>query len=408
MKILFFANTDWYLYNYRSSLIKHLISKGVNVVTISPSGPYVMKLEELGCRALCVGMQRRSFNPIREIKLILMLTDYFKRETPDLVHNLTLKCVIYGSLAAWLAKIQCIVNSITGLGHIFTNPRRKRLMAKYVIAKYIVGIMLYIIGKMGNIRIILQNSDDKDDLFSRHCISQSQIRIVPGSGVNIEKYYPSIIKSNRNKFRVLCATRLLWDKGIGEFIEAARIIKKSGMDIECLLAGSPDVGNPSSIDPYDLLSWVNEGCIHYLGAVEDIAELLSKVDLVALASYREGFPRGLLEASACGLPIIATDVAGCRTLVKNGVNGLLVSPRDAQALAQAIIYCAENPDLCRRMGEAGRQLVINCYSDDVIIGQTVGVYREILESSGQNRVSMEILDLSGQARQASQRFHVTN
>jgi glycosyltransferase involved in cell wall biosynthesis len=395
MKFLLFANTDWYLYNYRSSLIQHLISKGIDVVTISPAGPHLMKVKKLGCKTICVEMQRGSLNPISEIKLILKLATHFRREAPDIVHNFTLKCVIYGSIAAWLAKIQCIVNSITGMGHIYTNPKGKELLIKYI-----VDILLYIIGKMKNIFIIMQNNDDKMDLVTRHCINANVIRVVPGSGVNIEKFIPANNINNKSKFRVLCATRLLWDKGIGEFIEAARILKKSGMPIECLLAGSPDAGNPSSIDAHYLMSWVNEGCIEYLGVVENIAGLLSEVDLVALPSYREGFPRGLLEASACGLPIITTDVAGCRSMVKNGVNGLIIPPRNPQALAQAIIYCAENPDLCSQMGDVGRRLVMDFYSDGVIIRQTVSIYREILESSGQNKVSMEILDLSSKARQS--------
>jgi glycosyltransferase involved in cell wall biosynthesis len=206
----------------------------------------------------------------------------------------------------------------------------------------------------------------------------SLIRLIPGSGVDCERFAPPVERARSERFRVVLPARLLWDKGLAEFLAAARLLRDAGRPIDLLLAGAVDPGNPASALESEVRSWAAAGLVQWLGHVDDMPALFRSVDAAVLPSYREGLPKGLVEAAACGLPLVATDVPGCRATVVDGVNGLLVPVRDAGALAAAIARLHDDPALCARLGAAARQRALAEYDVNSIIARTFDVYRELL------------------------------
>lgn len=374
MKIVLFANTDWYLFNFRRSLALSLANLGHEVLLLSPPGPYGGRLLALGLRWVPLPMDRRSLNPIREVWLLLKLALLLRRERPSLVHGFTIKCAVYGSLAARVAGVHGRINAVAGMGYVFTSEdRRARLLRPLV-----RGIMrLAMSGPRA--RLILQNPDDVA-LFKRAgLIDIGQVRLIPGSGVDLQRFREGITQVEAAP-RVLLAARLLWDKGIGEYIDAIRLLNAEGRKMVFLLAGTPDLGNPAAVPEVMVTSWEEEGLLTWLGHVDDMPALLASVDMVVLPSYREGLPKGLIEAAACALPIVTTNVPGCREVVTDGVDGLLVPPRDPAALASAIARLQDDPVLAKRLGHAARAKAFSEFDERIVIERTLAVYNELLES----------------------------
>lgn len=378
MKILYFANTEWYLYNFRLSLIRKVQEQGAEVVLISPPGKYGERLRDMGYKWIPLPMDRRSLNPIAEFRLILAILKIYATEKPDLVHLFTIKSVIYGSIAAMLTGVKFRINAITGLGHVFiSNSLRARLL------RPLVRLLVRFAVNTPRGRLILQNNDDRELFLENRLINAKYIRIIRGSGVNISRFNLSPRKKPEDEpLRVLLATRLLWEKGVEEYVVAARCLRQEKRHIEFLLAGSPDPGNPASVPADSIRGWEQEGVIVPVGHTDDMPALLQTVDLVVLPSYREGTPRILLEAAACGLPIVTTDVPGCRETVDHKVNGLRVPAQDSVALAEAIRYMADNPLERRRMGLAGRDKVMAEFEENLVINTTLSVYDELLARTG--------------------------
>ena len=373
MKIVLFANTDWYLYNFRRSLAQALRDAGHEVLLLSPPGAYGEKLRELGFRWEPLAMDRRSLNPLRESRLLLHLARLLRRERPDLVHGFTIKCAVYGSLAARLARVPARVNSVAGMGYVFiSGDLRARILRPIV-----KGLMkLALDGKRA--RLILQNPDDVA-LFERSgLVDAARIRLIPGSGVDCARFKPRERAFDAPALRVLLASRLLWDKGIAEYVDAARRLRAEGRSLRFLLAGDPDPGNPASVPEEKVREWASEGVVEWLGHVDDIAGLLASVDVVALPSYREGLPKSLIEAAACGLPLVATDVPGCREVVADGVDGLLVPVRDAAALAAAFARLDDDRALCGRLGAAACSKALQRFDERIVIARTLDVYTELV------------------------------
>jgi len=373
MKILLFANTDWYLYNFRLPLAKYLREKGLEVILVSPPGGYGPKLEENGFRWISVPMERRSLNPWKEFKLLRHLVKLYAKEKPDLVHHFTIKNVVYGSLAARMAGIKPRVNAVTGLGHIFTS---NGWLARLI--RPIVSRLLRVALQGDESLLILQNPDDYQAFVNAGLVLPKDIRLIRGSGVDTERFKPSSQK-RQGVFRVLLATRLLWEKGVGEYVEAARNLKSHNQAIEFLLAGSPDPGNPASVPQAQIDAWAREGIITALGHLDKMEDILNEVDLVVLPSYREGLPRILLEAAAYGLPIVTTDAPGCREIVADDVNGFLVPCKDSAALVTAIQRILDNPEERARMGAASRSKVLAEFDQKIVLRETFDVYRELLD-----------------------------
>jgi len=377
MKAVLFANTDWYLYNFRRALALALQRQGYEVLLISPAGPYGDKLRALGLRWKSVPMARRSLNPLREAALLWHLVRLLRREQPTLVHGFTIKCAVYGSLAARLAGVPARVNAVAGMGYVFTSPQLKARLLRPVVR----GLLRLALGGSGA-RLILQNADDVALFRQAGLVDPEHIRLIRGSGVNCAQFAAGMRARppGDGRMRVLLASRLLWDKGLAEFVAALRQLRLQGRTVHALLAGTPDPGNPATVPEATIREWVAEGLVSWLGHVDDMAGLLGSVDVVVLPSHREGLPRTLVEAAACGLPLITTDVPGCREVVSDGVDGLLVPRGDSRALAQAIRRLQDDPELARRLGVAARLKARSQFDEHIVIQRTLEVYAELCES----------------------------
>jgi glycosyltransferase involved in cell wall biosynthesis len=374
LKIVLFANTDWYLYNFRLSLATALKKSGHDVLLISPPGKYGEILKNMGFRWQAVPMQRRSLNPVRELSLLFHLWRLLRNEQPDILHGFTIKSAVYGSAAAKLAGVPGRVSAVAGMGYVFTSHDMKALILRPIVRT----LMRLALGGR-NSRLILQNSDDVALFKNAGVVAPDIIRLIRGSGVNCEDFTPKATNTNHgDSFRVLLASRLLWDKGILEYAETARALRARDSRLHFLLAGDPDSGNPSAVPEEMIEAWQKEGTIEWLGHVDDMPKLYASVDLVVLPSYREGLPKSLIEAAACGLPLITTDVPGCREVVTNEENGLIVPARDSRALAAAIARIADNPELASRLGRAARENAQQQFDVSIVISQTLAVYDELL------------------------------
>ena len=372
MKIVLFANTEWYLWNFRRSLALALRDAGHDVLLISPNGPYGEKLRESGLRWQPLPMDRRSLNPLREARLLLHLVHLFRKECPALVHGFTIKCAVYGSLAARLARVPARVNAVAGMGYVFISDSLKARMLRPLVRTL---LKLALGGR--NSRLILQNPDDVA-LFARAgLVDPAQVRLIPGSGVDCSRFHPHPYREPGNRMRVLLPARLLWDKGLAEYVHAARLLHAEGLPIDFLLAGDPDPGNPAAVPEAEVLEWVGQGLVQWQGHVDDMPALLRSADIVALPSYREGLPKGLIEAAASGCALVTTDVPGCREVVTHEVDGLLVEVRDGDALARAIARLEADPALRAHLAEAGRRKALERFDERIVIEKTLAVYKEV-------------------------------
>lgn len=372
MKILMFSNTDWYLYNFRLPLLLLLRDNGFELLLVSPPGPYVEKLRSLGFRWQALPMERGSINPVKELMLFGYLWRLFCRERPDLTHAFTIKCAVYGSLAARFSGVPARVSAVAGMGYVFISGSFKALVLRPIV-RFLLRIALG--GK--NSRLILQNPDDVELFVRADLAAPESVRLIPGSGVDCNQFKPGFLPQV-HPLRVLLPARLLWDKGLAEYTEAARLLKREGLEIDFLLAGEPDPGNPASVPESVVRGWVDEGVIHWLGHVDDMAPLFRSVHVVCLPSYREGLPKGLIEAGASGCALVTTNVPGCREVVDDGVDGLLVPVRDGLAIADALRKLHDDPDLRVRLGRAAREKAVREFEVASINDRTLRVYRELV------------------------------
>jgi len=379
MKLILFANTDWYLYNFRQSLAVALVGAGHDVLLVSPPGSYGEKLRALGFRWEPAPMKRNSLNPVRELALLFWLWRLVRAERPDLVHSFTVKSAVYGALVARVCGA-ARVSAVAGMGYVFISDAPKaRILRPFVrlLMRLVLG------GKRA--RLILQNPDDVDLFIHAGLVPKEQIRLIPGSGVNCDLFQPPRVarsKESNEELRIVLAARMLWDKGIGEFVEAARRLHAENRPLKFILAGDPDPGNPAAISESTLRDWQAEGLVEWLGHVDDMPTLLAGADMVVLPSYREGLPKTLIEAAACARPLVTCDVPGCRHAVRDGVDGLLVPARDAKALARAIAKLQDDPELAAKLGNAARLRALNEFEERIVIARTIAIYNELVNEDG--------------------------
>lgn len=376
MKFVFFANTDWYLYNFRLSTALHLKSLGADVVMVSPPGDFGARFAEHGIRWLRLAMDRASLNPAREALTLRRLVHLLRRERPDLLHSFTVKCAVYGALAARAAKVPAVVNAIAGMGYVFTSDQMKARVLRPMVRTLMRGTL-----GGGHSRVILQNPDDARAFAASRLVPPDRIRVIRSSGVDTRRFRPAPKPAKeRQPLRVLFAARLLWEKGVREFVDAADLLRQEGRDIEFILAGMPDPGNPRSVAPDEVEQWQREGLVTWLGHVDDMPALLQSVDVMALPSYyREGVPKCLIEGAASGLALVTTDLPGCREVVaRHGVDGLHAQPRDARSLAERLARLDDDRELLRRLGERARRKALAEFDERLVIARTVEVYEELL------------------------------
>jgi len=366
VKIVLFANTDWYLYNFRLAHAQALRQRGDEVVLVSPEGPYGPQMQALGFRWLPFPLARRSLNPLTELRAVVRLLGLYKREKPDLVHHFTVKCVLYGSLACRLLGIRSVVNSVTGLGYVFLGNGGTRKWLRDPI-KLSYRMLLK------PTWVIFLNPDDKAVFLESHLVDPGRTTLIRGDGVDLRRFSPRPEPAGV-PLAVLPA-RMLWDKGVGEFVAAARILRSKGSSARFALVGDSDNDNPASVDASQLQEWEKEAVIEWWGWKENMVDVYAQAAVVCLPSYREGMPKTLIEAAACGRPIVTSDVPGCREVVQHGVNGLLVPARDPQALAEALNDLLRNPNKRSQMGLQGRAIAEKEFSTESVISQTFALYQ---------------------------------
>jgi glycosyltransferase involved in cell wall biosynthesis len=370
-KIVLFANTDWYLYNFRLSLARELRTHGHEVILLSAPGPFQNLLQDGGFQWVSFPLSRQGINPFYELETLWRLTRLYRRLNPDIVHHFTIKPVLYGSMAAHVLRIPGIINSITGLGHVFIDPEPvTRLLRR-------LAGWLYRINLRGT-EVIFENPEDHKIFIEWGFIKPEQGHLILGTGVDLDKFRPTAKENNPPI--VLFSSRMLITKGVLEYVEAIRILKEKGIMARFALAGKADPGNPASIPDEQIEAWKRSNLVEWWGWQDNMPAALARTDIFCLPSYREGVPNALLEATACGLPIVTTDTPGCRDVVTHGVNGLLVPVKNAQAIADALETLIKDPGLRHRMGNAGRKVAVN-FSNIKINQETLAVYSLLTKSS---------------------------
>ncbi len=374
-KLLFFVTEDWYFCSHRLPLAVAARKAGYEVKIMTRLHQHGDLIRAAGIEVIPLTLARGGVNPFKELRTLISLYRHLRVEQPDILHNVALKPVLYGSLAARMAGIPGLVNAIAGLGHIFVTAQRADLLRKGVTLAFRHLLR-------GHGTVILQNPDDQALLERSGALAPDQSVLIRGAGVDLDAFRPQTRPDNSPPI-VILASRLLWDKGVGEFVAAADRLKSAGVQARFVLVGAPDPENRSSISQEQLDDWQRSGIIEWWGKRADMPEVFAAADLVCLPSYYgEGIPKALIEAAACGRALITTDMPGCREVVRDGENGLLVPPRDAVALADALKRLLENPDLCQRMGAAGRLRAEREFGQDAVIAQTLEVYRRLLKRDG--------------------------
>ncbi|EOB7509519.1 glycosyltransferase family 4 protein [Providencia stuartii] len=354
------ANTSWYLYNFRQNTIKSLINSGYKVLAIAPKDDYSVRLENLGCLFVDLPIDQGGKNPLKDLFTLLNFYRIFKKYSIKCVLNFTPKNNIYGTLAASLLNIKTI-NNIAGLGTLFIDESLSSKIAR----------MLYKISQKKASKIFFQNEDDRALFLKSKFASKDITERLPGSGVDLERFKVSQAPDD-GIIRFLLIARMLYDKGVGHYVEAARKLKqKYGQKVEFRLLGFLGVNNPSAVSKSEMQSWINEGIVIYLGVSDSVEKEIAKVDCMVLPSYyREGVPKSLLESGAMGKPIITTDNIGCRETVEHGINGFLCEPRSTESLISAMELMIQMSHEQRlQMGLKSRTKMANEFNEQIIINR---------------------------------------
>jgi glycosyltransferase involved in cell wall biosynthesis len=369
-RILFIGNDAKYFLTHRLPLAIASKSSGYSVHVAVPFSEDAAKIRSHGFELHIIPITRWGHNPFNEIYTLWTLYRLFRKIKPALSHQATIKPVLYGSLTAWLAGVPATVNSVSGLGYVFLADGLKAHIVRWAVT------MIYRLAfKHPRCCVIFQNPNDREDFIRNRLVEPGKTVLVKGSGVDMNEFvvtpYPDSVPL------VLLASRMLRDKGVQEFVDAARALKEEGINARFVLAGDEERGNPSTITHELLQTWHESKIVEWWGHCENMPRVLAQSHIVCLPSYREGVPKALIEAAACGRPIVTTDVPGCREIVRHGENGLLVPARDAVALAEALRKLIENPDLRRQMGKKGREIAAAEFSTEIIVGKIMDVYREL-------------------------------
>jgi glycosyltransferase involved in cell wall biosynthesis len=359
-KIFINLNTAWNLLNFRAGLIRALLASGYEVIAVAPHDKYVAEIEELGCRFIHLEMDIQGTHPVRDFLLICRYVRLLKNEQPDVCLFFTVKPNVFGSLASAFCGIPYI-NNVAGLGTVFIQ--RGWLM-------WLVSF-LYKLAFKNSAKVFFQNNDDLELFIEKKLVYLHLTDILPGSGIDLNRFSPleySERKSLKSPFRFLLIARMLVDKGVVEYINAAEIIRKNGLQIECCLLGFLDVQNPAAISSDQMKIWTDQGIVNYLGECDDVRVHISQADCIVLPSYREGLPRSLLEAAAMAKPIITTNVPGCKDVVVDGINGFICEAKNTDDLASKMtdmFFLSEEQR--KKMGENGRMKIVREFDEKLVI-----------------------------------------
>lgn len=373
-KILYLAAEDWFFCSHLIERAAAARAAGYDVAVMTRVNDHGDTIRGRGLRLLPWTFDRRSLDPLREARSLAQVVNMYRAERPDLVHHFALKPVVYGSLAARIAGIPRIVNAPVGMGYVFSSADRgARLLRRPV------RLALRLLLNPPGSRVVFENPDDRETMIRDGWVRPEDAVLIRGAGVDLGAFDP--VPEPPGTPMVVLGARMLWDKGVGEFVAAARQLKREGIAARFVLAGAPDAANRAAIPEETLRDWVASGAVEYLGFRSDIPMLLRQSAVVCLPSYREGLPKSLLEALAAGRPIVATDVPGCRETVVEGSNGMLVPARDAASLTDALRRLLLDPGLRETMGKAGRALAVAEFSNERVVADTLAVYDHLLAAN---------------------------
>lgn len=374
-RLIMVVNCPAFFLSHRLKIALEAQKSGFDVHIATGPGLAIKQIVDNGLMHHRLPLSRSGMNLISEFRALYSMYRLFKKIQPQLVHLVTIKPVLYGGIAARLTGVQNVVAAVSGLGFNFAAKGLKSALVSYLVSKmYRIAL-----GKQ-SLKVIFQNTNDCKTLSKVADLRPDKIVIIEGSGVDLSEYAPTPLPKGLPI--VVMAARLLRDKGIYEFVEAAKLLKKRGVKAQFWLAGDRDEGNPASVNKNELEVWHKNENVELLGHREDIPHVFSQANIVVLPSfYREGLPKVLIEAAACGRPVVTTDMPGCRDAIDPEVSGLLVPPRDAAALANAIERLLRAPELCEQMGKSARQLAEQKFSIEKVVSTHISIYNELLETT---------------------------
>ena len=373
LRVLYLVTEDWYFVSHRLGLARAVRDAGCDVTVVTRTRDHADAIRREGFRLVSFLLPRSKHSFVSEFKSIVNLVRVYRQERPDLVHHVALKPSLYGSLAALLASVPAVVNAMTGLSFVFTAGHWLRGVLQPLVR--ITGRLLL---SRANSRIIVQNPNDMETLETAGIIRRGRASLIRGSGVDLVEFPPQ--PDPEGVLTVAMVSRLLWNKGVGELVEASRILRGRGLKVRTLLIGMPDPENPTSISEEQLCEWHDDELVQWWGYRDSITDVWRQAHVAVLPSYREGLPKSLLEAASCARPIVATDVPGCREIVRPGENGILVPVRDARSLADALETLLRDRELRQAMGAKSRALVERHFHQDRVVSETFDVYESLLNT----------------------------
>jgi len=370
MKVFYLITEDWYFWSHRLVLARAARDAGHPVVLMTHVTELGDAIRAEGFTLVPWSIDRGSMNPFKELKSFLAVLRAFRQHRPDVAHNVTLKSVLYGGLAARVFGVPSL-NAIAGLGLIFS-----RGSLRWKVVRGLLNTLLRLVFGSGRAIALFQVESDRDILVEAGVVKLEDTAVIRGAGVDLAAF---VVQPESNEVPVVVlAARLLWDKGIGDFVAAARLLRSRGVAARFALVGRFDPQNPGGVPEAEVEGWVKEGILEYGGLREDMPAVLASCNILCLPTfYGEGVPKILLEGGAAGRAIVATNIAGCREAVAHGESGLLVEPRDVPALADALQSLLADPEQRKRMGEAGRRRAEACFSDKAVVAQTMELYSRI-------------------------------
>ncbi len=376
-RIIYLVTEDWYFCSHRLELASEAVAQGYEVFLITNVSEHADQITSKNIKLIPVKFSRSFKNPVKDIFLLFRVFVLYTQIKPDIVHHVALKPILLGSIAGFfvLNKIKLIkINAITGMGSLFLTSN----LFLSVLRKVIISILKLSLNRKFT-HLVVQNTDDLVLFRDLYGINEDKISLIRGAGVNTLEFRAMKQYRAHGSQLVIMVSRLLKDKGVEDYIDAIRILKRGFKNVEFALVGKIDNDNPSSISMEDISKWEKDGLISWWGNQKNMAEIYNKAAVVVLPSYREGLPKVLLEASACSVPIVSTDVPGCREIVRDGYNGYLIPVRNPKKIAEAIAILLNDKEMIEVMGANGRKLVEEHFSSKIIVKQTLDLYVNLLK-----------------------------
>jgi len=372
--LLFLVTEDWYFASHRLPLARAASAAGYRVVVAARVRDHAAVIRAAGAEVVPLAWRRSGNSPVSHARALAEIIRTYREVSPDLVHHVALKAVVFGSIAARWTGVAARVNALAGLGFVFSSPSLRARLLRPMLRH---ALRLVLRGE--HHRVIVQNREDREVIIAAHLARAGQVRLIRGAGVDLAEYAGPVTRTESPPIVVLVA-RLLWDKGVGDFVGAAGLLRTRGVTARFVLVGEPDPDNPGAVPLDQLRAWQADGLVEWWGQRKDVPAILASAAVFCLPTrYGEGIPKSLLEAAAAGLALVATDAPGSRELIRDGENGLLTPPGDVTALAAAVERLLLQPALRERLGAAARETVARGFSVEQVCRETLAVYREVLD-----------------------------